>query len=101
MKQLWDFAVTKNVWFWFHFASGGVMYAIGRLLLMRKSPRARILLYVGLIALGWEVGEYAWETYVNHRTMVEIYGSTAQWLGDSLGDVVGALVCALLVSAIL
>jgi len=81
-----------NQWVWFHILGGGVL---ARILLIWFGPwETAALITVG--AVFWEVIEFFIETGGNPA---RVYGSIQRWAWDSLGDILGTVACALLVSS--
>ena len=80
-------AIFGNEWLWFHILAGGVLARLGLLLL----DQAQTMLAVLLLAIGWEVYEYLTDD------IIKVYGSVERFLYDAGGDIVGALLCALIV----
>ena len=77
-----------NRWLWFHILSGGFIAKVAPMILQNYSPFA----IVAIMAVFWEIIELYWEGW---RT----YGSVKNWIADSLGDILGALLMAWVVLA--
>ena len=75
-----------NVWLWFHILGAGVLAKIGIIFF----PALTTVLIIFAIAIIWEIIEL----YVQGT---KVYGNTKIWLADSLGDVLGAVLMALVV----
>ena len=75
-----------NVWLWFHILGAGVLAKIGIIFF----PALITVLIIFAIAIIWEIIEL----YVQGTG---IYGNTKIWLADSLGDVLGAVLMAIIV----
>jgi hypothetical protein len=90
VKEILFYALTGNAWGWFHCLAGGVIYVAARTIEIRIRGAFALTL---AIAVAWEVGE-ALTIYP-----IEVYGSTTRWAWDSIGDVVLAMACALIVAS--
>jgi len=55
----------------------------------------KTLAIIFICAFGWEVVEFFWDGGV--KGMINIYGSLERWAYDSLGDVAGAMLSAIIV----
>ena len=75
-----------NVWLWFHILGAGILAKIGIIFL----PALITVLIIFAIAIIWEIIEL----YVQGT---KVYGNTKIWFADSLGDVLGAVLMALVV----
>lgn len=80
-----------NYWIWFHMLGGGILANIIRRYVKPLYTSITIL----NITLIWEVYEFI--EGGGRAGMIETYGSMLRWFYDSLGDVVGAMIVALLV----
>lgn len=85
----WSF--NLNQWAWFHIGGGGVL---AKAFLLFGCGKWSSLAFVALIAVLWEVIEYFIETDGKPEN---VYGSRRRWFWDSFGDVVGAILMALIV----
>jgi len=74
-----NLAFVQNRWLWFHMLAGGILAHI--------IPLWTIL----LLAIGWEVFEY----FISD--VEKIYGSKRRFFIDAFGDIVGALIVAIIV----
>lgn len=81
--------MTQGNWFlWFHMLAGGAL-AIGLRYIM--SNKRQIILMVFAIAVLWEILEvYIWGWAV--------YGNDLNAFADALGDVLGAVIIAMMVT---
>jgi len=74
-----DLAFVQNRWLWFHMIAGGI--------LAHMIPLWSIL----TLAIAWEVLEYF------TSDVEKIYGSKSRFFLDAFGDVMGALIIAIIV----
>ena len=84
------YGFCKNNWVWFHILGGGVL---ARIFLLWMPP-LQSLLWVAMIAMLWEALEFVIETKGNPAS---IYGSLKVWAWDTVGDILGSVICAMLV----
>jgi hypothetical protein len=80
-----------NTWVWFHMLGGAVYANIAR----RWLTKVETLVSLFILTVAWEVIEFFSGGGVDG--MIVIYGSLERWAYDSLGDIVGAMITALLV----
>lgn len=90
IKTRFDWMTFGNRWFWFH-SMGGAVGA--KLFILVLSPWSAFAL-VAIVALVWEMFEYFIDVGCNPDY---VYGSRERWFYDSLGDVLGAVLMALVV----
>ena len=93
IRKFWNWGLMDNCWAWFHMLFGGIGARISLALGFSKLETVIIVL---VLALGWEVIEFYWDG--GKAGMIKIYKTLERWFYDSLGDVVGAMVIALLVT---
>jgi len=74
-----NLAFVQNRWLWFHMLAGGILAHI--------IPLWAIL----LLAIGWEVFEYF------TSDVEKIYRSKSRFFLDAFGDIMGALIIAIIV----
>lgn len=84
--SIYKYAVKNNVWLWFHIMAGGFLM---RVFLHFMSDQTAFLSVLAIAVL-WEIIEY-FVTDIN-----AIYGSRKVFLTDSLGDVAGACIMAII-----
>jgi len=89
--KFFKWGVFGNVWLWFHLCGGVVGAKIALIYLDQWSA----LLAIALLTVVWEIIEFIVDGGV--KGMVKIYGSLERWAYDSLGDIVGACLMALVV----
>ncbi len=87
-SSFWRNAFTENSFLWFHIIGGGILAKIFHLWL----PWEKAVLFVLMIALGWELFE------LYFTDIKKIYGSHRRFFQNAFGDVLGALVMAIIVS---
>ena len=80
-----------NVWAFFHIFFGG----LGAKLFNIYLDKWETMILVFIITILWEVYEFI--KHGGKAGMIKIYGSLIRWFYDSLGDVVGANLMALVV----
>ena len=90
LTKLLEWGFQQNVWIFFHLIAGGVGANIAK----RFMGKWQSVLAVFSLAFSWEVFEFFYDGRV--QGMIEIYGSMERWFYDSLFDVVGAMIVALL-----
>jgi hypothetical protein len=88
-KRLLEWGFKGNTWVWFHILAG----AVGAKVLNVWLSDAAVVYGILVSAIAWEVFEF------KSDNISKIYGSTERWFYDSLGDVLGAVVAALIVVA--
>ena len=91
LKKLLNWGFKYNVWIWFHIMAGGFFAKLGLIWFDRWDS----LLIVSVCAICWEYVEFFVDGGIDG--MIRIYGSLEKWFYDSLGDVVGAVLMALVV----
>jgi len=85
-------AFCSNYWIWFHILAGGLIAKL--LFVFTTFTKVDIIVVVLGMALIWESIEY----FIELNTNVEkVYGSKEHWIYDTIGDVLGALMCTLIV----
>ena len=87
MIELLKEMTVGNVWLWFHILGAGVLAKVGIIFF----PALTTVLIIFAIAVIWEIIEL----YVQGT---KVYGNTKTWLADSLGDVLGAVLMAIVVT---
>lgn len=94
-----------NVWLWFHILAGGILAKSLKLFIIWKILKSypnwkdyatRVgrkggVLWTLMVAVSWEIFELYYWGYTNYS------GGAMGWLADSLGDVLGTLLMALVV----
>ena len=91
LKKLLNWGFKYNVWAWFHIMAG----AVGAKLALLFFDRWESLIVVSVCAVGWEFVEFVIDGGVDG--MIRIYGSLERWIYDCLGDIIGAILMALVV----
>ena len=91
LHKFLEYGLNGNVWIWFHIMAGGFFAKIA-LIWFDKTETMVIILVSAIL---WEVIEYYWDGKA--EGMVDIYGSIERWFYDSLGDVIGAVLMAIIV----
>ena len=82
-----------NVWLWFHILAGGILAKIASWYWgKRYVGMTRPIITVFLAALSWEIFELYYWGYANYS------GGVMGWRADSLGDILGAVLMALVVA---
>ncbi|MBT4147481.1 MAG: hypothetical protein HOE45_11525 [Gammaproteobacteria bacterium] len=89
--KFFKWGLFGNTWAWFHIAGGAVGAKIAQCFLDEANT---LLVMFGLVIL-WEVFEFILDGGI--EGMKKIYGSLERWFYDSLGDVVGAMLMAIVV----
>lgn len=79
LAKFYEWGFRDNKYVWFHILAGGFGTALFGIWPML------------ILAVGWEMIEY------KKDDIMKIYGSKERWMYDALGDVVGAILCGLLV----
>ena len=87
---------VENAWLWFHILAGGFLarsaYKFMRFRMgSRKAEKRLAILAVFVITLTWEIFELYYWGYANYS------GGAMGWFADSLGDILGAVLMALVV----
>jgi len=90
-QKIAEYSIFGNRWFWFHSCGGAVG---AKLFLYLGLGRWQALGLVVFIAIMWEILEYFIETDCHPDY---VYGSLERWAYDSLGDIFGAIIMALVV----
>jgi len=91
MKDFIEFAIPQNRWFAVHIIGGGV---IAKLFKAHHETFLFTLVCVVALAFLWEL----YELYTLRGDRLKaVYGSEKRWFWDSIGDIAGAIVGALLV----
>jgi len=88
IPQWYRWSFTENTWIHFHMVAGGVGAVVG--LYLDIHPLT-VLAIVAVLAVFWELYEKLIED------ILAVYKSRERWLWDTFGDIVGALVIAVLV----
>jgi hypothetical protein len=83
-KRLLEWGFKGNTWVWFHILAGGVGAKVLNVWMTDVN-------FVMLGAMVWELIE------VTFSSPIKVYGSIARWGYDSLGDVLGAVLAAIIV----
>jgi hypothetical protein len=91
LQKIWAWSIMGNVWLWFHISGGGCGAKAFNLYL----DKLESLLLLFAITILWEVFEFFWDGGI--EGMIKIYGSLERWAYDCAGDVLGALIMALIV----
>jgi len=88
-EKLLRWGFCSNYWIWFHILAAGIFAKIINIWLCNLSTI--FLIFVG--AVSWEVIEYI----KDGDQIINIYGSIERWIYDCFGDIIGAVVCAVIV----
>ena len=88
MNPLFEYMIYKNKWLWFHIMAGGFLAKI--LFLIFKNGQLAVDIVIALAIL-WELLEYL------KNDIIKIYGNKKRFFLDSLGDIVGAVIMAIIV----
>jgi len=86
-NKLLKWGFNSNYWIWFHILAGGILAKLINIFLNNWLS----VLIVSIIAIIWEIYEYFKDD------VVKIYGSIERFWYDAIGDVLGAIACAILV----
>jgi hypothetical protein len=89
LKDFLFIGLCGNSWLWFHIL--GAAIGVKFFLLKTDWSHRTIILTVLALALGWEFIEFFLELGGNLNNALAIYGSTKNWLLDTLGDIFGAM----------
>lgn len=97
VKGLYDnhfirFGFMMNDGIWIHMIGGGILAKVFNVYFL---PSTSILIILG-IAILWEFIEAYIET-PNKNAIINIYGSIERYVYDSIGDILGAVIIAMLV----
>jgi hypothetical protein len=92
LRKFLEWGLNGNVWIWFHMLFGGIGARVGEAL---GYSDLKTLIIIFLCAVGWEVVEFIIDGGI--EGMIKIYGSLERWAYDCAGDVLGALIMALMV----
>ncbi len=79
--------IFNNKWLWFHIIGGGIL---AKIFLIWFAPQLAFIC-VAVVAILWEIYEYFKDD------VKRIYGSKKRFYLDAIGDIVGALIMALVV----
>lgn len=79
---------VNNSWLWLHILGAGI---VARLLLCFRIDKRIIITLVAAGAIIWEIAETL------TGDMAAVYGTYSRWIADSIGDILGALICAIIV----
>ncbi len=90
-RKLIDWGFMHNVWAWFHIMAGGFFARI----VLIGFDKWQTLFIIFMAAVLWEVFEFFYDGMT--KGMIDIYGSLERWAYDCAGDVLGALIMALIV----
>lgn len=93
LPEWFQYMTTRNVWLFAHMLGGGLAGGLGDLLDLAKWLT---LLIVFAAAVLWELSELA----LNDSNIINTYGpinSMRHFFFDSLGDILGAVICCALV----
>lgn len=88
MHPLFKNMIYNNKWLWFHVLGGGFLAKI--LLLLFKNGQLAVDIVIASAIL-WELLEYL------KKDVVKIYGNKKRFFLDSLGDIAGAVIMAIIV----
>jgi hypothetical protein len=88
--EWFNMMTLKNRMLWGHILGGGLLCKMG---LWIHIPKWWMILIVFILACLWEVIE--WMAY--NGKIKNVYGSYKRWILDCLGDILGAVCCALLI----
>jgi len=92
LSKLLKWGFQQNTWIFFHIYAGAIGAKIGEYI---GFSDLKTLAIIFICAFGWEVVEFFWDGGV--KGMINIYGSLERWAYDSLGDVAGAMLSAIIV----
>ncbi len=92
-KKLLYWGFCGNYWGWFHLLAGGSIAKFANIWI----PGLISILIVLVVALIWECVEFFIECKGSLEIVKKIYGSVEKWIYDSIGDVILAVLCAILV----
>ena len=85
LQKLLYWGFNGNSWCWFHILAGGLI--------------AKFCGFwtVVVLAFGWEIIEFFLESGGSLENCKKTYGSVERWVYDSIGDIIGAIICAAIV----
>ena len=87
MIEFFKEMTVKNCWLWFHILGGGILAKIFEAYI--NYPTVLLVLYT---AFAWEIFELFYDD--NPK---KTYGSIKNWIADSTGDILGAVLMAWIV----
>lgn len=90
-KKLLVWGFCQNYWVWFHAIAAGILTRILQSIL---SNSWAIVIIVAIMAFAWEAIEYQFET---NRNPADVYGTRERWAYDSLGDIIIAIIVAIMI----
>lgn len=88
MRKIFKDMIYNNKWLWFHVLGGGILSKI--LMVVFKEPQVAVTLVL-ITAVIWEIYEYI------RSDVRKIYGSKKRFFADSLGDILGAVIMAIII----
>jgi hypothetical protein len=91
IEKLFMWGFMQNAWAWFHILFGG----LGARLFSYFMDDTNALLLLFAVAVLWEVIEFL--AGGGKQGMIDVYGTLERWFYDSLGDVIGAVLMAIIV----
>lgn len=92
-EKLLRWGFCTNYWVWFHILVGGLIANVCSIWL----PGWLSALVVFIAALVWEGVEFYFESDMTVEEIRKTYGSVERWIYDSIGDVLGAVACGIIV----
>lgn len=85
----------RNNWgLWFHLL---VSIIAAKFALYLQFPITTIIVLVLIIAIWWELTEVIFECHMKTELIIQNYGSIREWLYDSIGDILIALIGCLII----
>ena len=88
MHPLFKYCIYQNKWLWFHILAGGILAKLALAFFKNGQIAMEIVL---LSAILWEIFEYFKDN------VGKIYGSKKHFFLDSLGDIAGAVIMAIII----
>jgi hypothetical protein len=94
-EKLLRWGFCANYWLWFHILIGGL---IAKILNIWLSDWLSILIVL-MVAIVWEIMFEYWIEYKHDKKTIEqIYGNMERYIYDSVGDILGAVICGIIVA---
>lgn len=87
LSDFYQYGIRMNVWLWFHILIGGILTRIFNIVLSDSDS----VLATFIVAILWEVYES------RKDDIVAVYGSWSRFFYDAAGDVLGAVICGIVV----
>ncbi len=97
--KLFEYAVLRNMWLWFHMMAGGFLAKawMGGWLFFNPVPDFVAVRNVFMLAIAWELLEFLWLRVIRGN-INSVYGSQRNFFMDAFGDIMGALFMAIIVA---